>query len=441
VYLPDRKRPIPFSAINHQDRSGRTLIFKYASRGDVESTESLLKAGASLRIADYAGWTPLHEACLEGHTDIVRSMLAFDADVDFPGGDGDTPLHDAVGNVHYDVVKLLLRFGASIELVNEQGQTALEFAKEKLQESNSEYAENDFETVSKRDEAKIENANVKKIYDLLLEWKEMTAKVVQRDSSGQTLLHHACSRGDYQQVLELLDYGSDIAAKDATGWTPLHNAALNGHDEIVETLLRFGANVDSLGFEDETPLHDAVANGHAKCVTVLLKYGADPLLKNKHGKLPKDLISEQNSATKEILEYPLEHWNPLKSAEFYPRALHPCDPKVIEQKKKKISKQPGVKKHVEKSTKHQSHKKNFSWGGLDSQSGPFESSREEKKFKALWQSIAKQDTGSGASNPNDSPVMMRRDRQSSVDLVKPTPESKKRLSVPPEDTPMKKLKK
>jgi hypothetical protein len=141
VYLPDRKRPVPFQAVNQQDRSGRTLIFKYASRGDVDSTEALLRAGASLRIADYAGWTPLHEACLEGHTEIVRLMLAFDADVDCPGGDGDTPLHDAVGNVHFEVVKLLLRHGASIDLVNEQGQTALEFALEKWKESSSDFVE------------------------------------------------------------------------------------------------------------------------------------------------------------------------------------------------------------------------------------------------------------------------------------------------------------
>jgi ankyrin repeat protein len=98
-----------------------------------------LRAGASLRIADYAGWTPLHEACLEGHTEIVRLMLAFDADVDCPGGDGDTPLHDAVGNVHFEVVKLLLMHGASIDLVNEQGQTALEFAQEKWKESSAEF--------------------------------------------------------------------------------------------------------------------------------------------------------------------------------------------------------------------------------------------------------------------------------------------------------------
>jgi hypothetical protein len=134
VVLPDRKRPVPYWSLNSQDRSGRTLIFKYAAKGDVVTSEALLAAGASLRIADYAGWTPLHEACLEGHVEIVKLMLLYDADVDAPGGDGDTPLHDAVGNNHAEVVRLLLKFGASIDIVNENGQNSLEFASEKLKE-------------------------------------------------------------------------------------------------------------------------------------------------------------------------------------------------------------------------------------------------------------------------------------------------------------------
>jgi ankyrin repeat protein len=134
VMLPDRKRAVPFDQLNQQDRSGRTLIFKYAARGDVETTESLLQAGASLQITDHAGWTPLHEACLEGHTEIVQLMLLYNADVDAPGGSGDTPLHDAIGNFHVEVVKLLLNFGASIDLTNEDEQNALTFAKLKLSE-------------------------------------------------------------------------------------------------------------------------------------------------------------------------------------------------------------------------------------------------------------------------------------------------------------------
>ena len=138
ILLPGRKRTIPISAINARDRSGRTLIYKYASRGDVDTCELLLKSGATLRISDYAGWTPLHEACLEGHVEIVRMMLSCDAEVNALGGDGDTPLHDAIGNCHIPVVEVLLEFGASLQLLNESNQTVIEFALERLSEARAD---------------------------------------------------------------------------------------------------------------------------------------------------------------------------------------------------------------------------------------------------------------------------------------------------------------
>ncbi|KAJ3269311.1 hypothetical protein HDV01_001597 [Terramyces sp. JEL0728] len=394
IILPDRKRPVPFSAVNSQDRSGRTLIFKYASRGDYATSEALLKAGASLRIADYAGWTPLHEACLEGHADIVTLMLSFDADVDAPGDEGDTPLHDAVGNGHYDVVEILLKHGSSIDIPNDKGQTSVEFAIEKAQE-----ARDDDESDSKHGRSKIAEAD--KIVKLLIEWKEMTAKVVERDSSGQTVLHKACEAGNLDEVSKLLMYGADITAVDLSNWTPLHNAALNGHSDIVGLLLNYGADVDPLGLNNETPLHDSVANGHYECVSVLLSYGAETFRKNNDGKLPLDLVPEKNSEKiSEMLKKPLEYWQPLKTPEYYPRLLATCD---------SISKTPKIsKKKVEKEKIKETPRQanSFAWGGLDSSAGPFESSREEKKFKALWKTIAKQsdtpETGKYTESKRDS---------------------------------------
>jgi ankyrin repeat protein len=272
----------------------------------------------------------------------------------------------------------------------------------------------------------------------------MTSKVVERDSSGQTLLHHACNDGDIQKVLELLEFGADIACHDSTGWTPLHNAALNGHASVVEILLRYGADVDPLGFEDETPLHDAVANGHLECASLLLKYGAEPFRKNKNGRMPIELVREGDSALRELLEYPLEHWQPLKTPEFYPRLLTPCDPNLILEKKKKLDtkaqKESSVKKHSQKAAKHHHQTNSFSWGGLDDRSGPFESSREEKKFRALWQTIAKQDTVPTRANNGDSPSVSR-GRQSSAEPMKPKSESRKRGSISQEDSIIKKSKK
>jgi hypothetical protein len=210
----------------------------------------------------------------------------------------------------------------------------------------------------------------------------MTKKVVARDESGQTLLHRACSLGDKSLVMNLIKFGSDINALDNSGLSPLHNAALNGYVDIVSLLLEYGATVNPSSCENDTPLHDACANGYTLCCKLLLEYGADLYCKNIHGKTPKDLVSIDNNELLDLLNLPSETWQPLKTPKFYSR----------------IVKSPEKKNLLVKDEQSKKNSRNymvtvpypFAWGGLENREGPFESSREEKKFNALWKSIAKE---------------------------------------------------
>jgi len=68
-------------------------------------------------VLDYAGWTPLHEACNHGHLEIVRFLLERGADVNHGGGKdvgGLTPLHDAASAGNFEVVHVLLDHNASV---------------------------------------------------------------------------------------------------------------------------------------------------------------------------------------------------------------------------------------------------------------------------------------------------------------------------------------
>ncbi|RMC17987.1 hypothetical protein DUI87_04862 [Hirundo rustica rustica] len=61
---------------------------------------------------DYAGWTPLHEACNHGSTVCVHEILERCPEVDLLSQvDGVTPLHDALSNGHVEIGKLLLQHG------------------------------------------------------------------------------------------------------------------------------------------------------------------------------------------------------------------------------------------------------------------------------------------------------------------------------------------
>lgn len=201
--------------------------------------------------------------------------------------------------------------------------------------------------------------------------------MVRRDESGQTLLHHAASKNDAKKISKLLQYGADISVIDNSGFTPLHNAALNGHDEAVDILLNYGSVMDPVARDDETPLHDACKNGHLKVVLKLLQYGAKST-ENKNRKLPIDLTDDQS--IKDLFK---RDFKPYLKAEFYPRLINTKK----QDKTMKPSKEPSPVRLLKKN--QYADRRSFAWGGLDDTNGPFESSREEKKFKALWQTIAK----------------------------------------------------
>ncbi|KAK1390275.1 ADP-ribosylation factor GTPase-activating protein AGD4-like [Heracleum sosnowskyi] len=58
---------------------------------------------------------------------------------------------------------------------------------------------------------------------------------------GCTLLHVACSSGNFVMVELLLQFGADINRSDHRGRTPLHHCICSGNNELAKFLLRRGA--------------------------------------------------------------------------------------------------------------------------------------------------------------------------------------------------------
>ncbi|KAK0704968.1 hypothetical protein B0H67DRAFT_649361 [Lasiosphaeris hirsuta] len=65
---------------------------------------------------------------------------------------------------------------------------------------------------------------------------------LRRSSTGQSMLHLACSLGHHRLVAGLLARGAHVDLRDNGGYTPLHIAALNNHPEIVRRLIANGAD-------------------------------------------------------------------------------------------------------------------------------------------------------------------------------------------------------
>ncbi|XP_034296575.1 SMC5-SMC6 complex localization factor protein 1 isoform X1 [Pantherophis guttatus] len=112
---------------------GETVLHIACKSNNVKKLIRLLTVpGIDINVKDYAGWTPLHEACNHGSTVCVREILQHCPEVNlFSQVDGVTPLHDALSNGHVAIAELLLQHGGSILLQQKdsKGKLPLDYIK------------------------------------------------------------------------------------------------------------------------------------------------------------------------------------------------------------------------------------------------------------------------------------------------------------------------
>ncbi|XP_019387929.1 PREDICTED: SMC5-SMC6 complex localization factor protein 1 [Crocodylus porosus] len=141
---------------------GETALHIACIRNKVEKLIQLLSIpGVDINVKDYAGWTPLHEACNHGSTVCVREILQRCPEVDLLSQvDGVTPLHDALSNGHVEIGKMLLQHGGPelLQQKDSSGKYPLDYVEsipvkqelldivctEETVESFSEHVEDDF---------------------------------------------------------------------------------------------------------------------------------------------------------------------------------------------------------------------------------------------------------------------------------------------------------
>ncbi|XP_044301682.1 SMC5-SMC6 complex localization factor protein 1 [Varanus komodoensis] len=109
---------------------GETALHIACKGNNVKKLIPLLSLpGMDINVKDYAGWTPLHEACNHGSTVCVREILQRCPEVNlFSHVDGVTPLHDALVNGHVEIAELLLQHGgpALLQLEDSEGNLPLD---------------------------------------------------------------------------------------------------------------------------------------------------------------------------------------------------------------------------------------------------------------------------------------------------------------------------
>jgi ankyrin repeat protein len=90
-------------ALNQLDRDGYTPLSYAARNGNLEAVQLLVKAGASVDVAEELGWTPLMQAADQRHAAVALFLLKHGANPNPKTRLDKTPLSVALGNpmLHY----------------------------------------------------------------------------------------------------------------------------------------------------------------------------------------------------------------------------------------------------------------------------------------------------------------------------------------------------
>jgi len=261
--------------VNAPMGDGSTALHWAASRGDLEMTQLLLKAGASVKAVTRIGSiTPLFMAAKGGNASVIDALLKAGASAVESNANGTTVLMTAAAAGNPDAVKILLERGADINAIDKtNGQTALMFA------------------------AALNRASAIKVLlghaaDANIRTKVAPLARVQADENGNPLPapnaatpasgNQPAGRG--QAAGRGARGGVDLGAQMIGGMAALHFAAREGQMDAIRELVAGGADINLTSGADKTPpMTEALINGHLDIAKYLLDQGANPNIANADG--------------------------------------------------------------------------------------------------------------------------------------------------------------
>jgi SAM-dependent methyltransferase len=119
-----------------------------------------------------------------------------------------------------------------------------------------------------------------------------TCDINESDSQGNTALHIAIQKQDFELFKLLLSKGADIGLFNGEGSTPLHEAAIQDKEGIfLQSLIDAGADVKAKAqYYHSVPMEDAIWAKNFKAIELLLKAKA-PLSLSNYNRLRTDKFS------------------------------------------------------------------------------------------------------------------------------------------------------
>jgi len=335
--------------VNAAQGDGMTALHWTALNGDLETTNVLLVAGATVEALTRVGrYTPLHLASSRGHASVVSRLLDAGSKPNATTETGVQPLHLAAQAGDAATVTALLGHGASVNARDEtHGRTPLVFAasQNRLEAVRILLAKGadprlTTKVIDYRERAAADNeARIARDRIVTATTGKATNSNINLNDPpppGQGGAASPAGRGGGGVGGQAIDPNdpppgggrrgggvpggprspSDIEQIGTQGgFTALHYAAREGYQDVAKALLDCGLDVNAPTAGDgSTPMLIAIINGQYDLALTFLARGANPNLASDDGVAP--LFATLNN------EWALRTWYPQPTAAAQQRASH-----------------------------------------------------------------------------------------------------------------------
>jgi ankyrin repeat protein len=235
--------------VNAREVDGTTALHWAVRADDAEMVGLLIRAGATVQVANRYGITPLWLAAVNGNAAMIDVLLEAGADVNAALPSGETPLLVAARTGKADAVRTLIARGADVHRKEgEFGQTALMLAA----------AENHPDVCALLIEAGADLKARTTVFELQYSLSNVY-RVPEMVKGGFTALLYAARQGSIAAAEVLIAAGADLNEREpAEGVAPLLLAILNGHYDFAAMLIGRGAEVNLTDQAGRSPLYQAV---------------------------------------------------------------------------------------------------------------------------------------------------------------------------------------
>ena len=294
--LTGRGRDALFTYVDVRSLRGCTALSMAAEEGDAECVGLLLRARASVDMADDVGATPLLRACFNGHEEAVDVLVTARANLEAREGKGWTPLIRAAQTGNTSTARTLLRAGAAVDAAKYDGTTPLMMASnnghlgaaELLLEHNANADATDSEDTTALMIAA--QSGHEPVAAALI---GVGVGLNHVDGDGFSALMLSCQNDHADMVQLLATHGADIDASADDGTTALMYACRFGHLAAARAMLAAGAALDGVDQDGNTALLIAVAEAHGELAISLIDAGADGSVTNNAEESVRELAEER----------------------------------------------------------------------------------------------------------------------------------------------------